>query len=81
MAILTSVCLSWDGNSPPSVGSASPPICWVGPSELRGRDCPGLCLRLHHLSCCLRWPLSCRDPVFTVGVRVCACFDAGTTLS
>lgn len=28
MAILTSVCLSCDSNSPPSADPASPPICW-----------------------------------------------------
>lgn len=80
MAILMSVCLSCDSTAPPSAGSASPPIFWAGPSELRGWGCRGLCC------VCVICPVAsagpfCRGPVFTVCVRVCACFDAGTTLS
>ena len=78
-AIMTSVC---PVTALPSPGRlCSPTHFHVGPSRVRGRGCPVLRLCLCPLSSCLRWPLSCHGPVFTVCVRVCACFDAGTTLS
>lgn len=78
-AILTSACLSCDSTALTLQAVYQHPFSgWDLLSSKEGAH-PGL--RLYHLSCCLHWPLSCRGPVFTVCVHVCACFDAGTTLS
>lgn len=73
------ICLSCDRTSLPCRLGTPSHFC-VGASKLRGKGCPGLCLSV---SSVLLPPLAfvVSVPVFTVCMRVCAYFDAGTTLS